>query len=292
MAQQANVPGMIPGSRTKLTVLEVQKMKGKEQIVMFCTWDPWLAAAAEAAGVHILRYSAAISRDDPEVRAMALPTIVKEMRRAAPNILMNPYIEPYIVSEGGESLRRYATLLMEAGGDIVLTLAITLGNLQALADAGIPVFCHVGLTPTWYTNWTGGYVRVGKTAEDAAKIFRRAYEYQEAGAAMITVEMTSREVTAEIARRLRIPVLSIAGGAGGDGAELVCYDLLGLSPAPIPKHAKQYRQFFHEALGALGEFVNDVKTGVYPDPEQHSWSMDPEEHARFLDEVERIVKKV
>lgn len=291
MAQQANVPSMIPGSRTKLTVKAVQEMKGKEQIVMFCTWDPWIAAAAEAAGVHILRFPAGIARDNPEARANALPWVVKDIRGAAPNILLNPYIEPFIVSAGGESLLRYATLLMEAGGDIVLTLAITLKNLQALADASIPVFCHVGLTPTWYTNWTGGYVRVGKTAEDALKIFQRAYEYQEAGAAMITVEMTAREVTAEIARRLRIPVLSIAGGAGGDGAELVCYDLLGMSPAPMPRHAKQYRQFFHEALGALKEFVTDVQTGVYPDPEQHSWSMNPDEYDRFMNGVERIVKK-
>ena len=32
--QQANAPSMIPGSRTKLTVRQVQQMKGKEQIAM------------------------------------------------------------------------------------------------------------------------------------------------------------------------------------------------------------------------------------------------------------------
>jgi len=58
---------------------------------------------------------------------------------------------------------------------------------------------------------------------------------------MITVEITAREVTTEIAKRLRIPVLSIAGVAGADGAELLHTDLLGISPGPIPKQAKQYR---------------------------------------------------
>jgi len=283
---------MIPGGgKDKKTVLGIQKMKGKEQIVMFCTWDMWIAAAAEMAGCHILRFPGMASRDNAEARAAALPFFIRDLRSVAPNILLNPFVEPYIVSSGGETLLKYSTLLMEAGGDIVLTLAITLKNLEALSDASIPVFCHVGLTPTWYTTLTGGYVRVGKTAEDALTIFQRAYDYQEAGAKMITTEMTSREVTSELAKRLRIPVLSIAGGAGGDGAELVCYDLLGMSPLPIPKHAKQYRQFFNEALGALGEYVNDVKTGAYPDEEKNSWSMKPEEHERFMEGVERICKR-
>lgn len=139
--------------------------------------------------------------------------------------------------------------------------------------------------------WTGGYGRVGKTAEDALKIFQQAYEYQEAGAAMITTEMTSREITAEMAKRLRIPVISIAGGAGGDGAELVVHDLLGIIPTPIPKHAKQYRQLFMESVAGLKEFSKDIKTLAYPDKEQHGWTMDEKEYERFLNGVEHISKK-
>jgi len=286
----AKAISLIPGSRTKLTVLEVQKMKGKQQIVMFCTWDQWLAAAAEMAGCHILRFPSA-GLPDPEERANLQPTTVKMLRQVAPNILLNPFIEPIIVHGNVDALIRYAAILMEAGADIMLTLAITPQRVQAMADQRIPVFCHVGLSPTWYTTWTGGYVRVGKTADDALKIFQQAYDYQEAGAQMITVEMTPREVTTEIAKRLRIPVLSIAGGSGGDGAELVFHDLLGISPLDPPKHAKQYRHFFMDAMEALKEFVSDVQTGAYPDPEQHSWSMKPEERERFLHGVEKIVKK-
>ena len=45
---------MIPG-RNKLTVYDVQNLKGKEQIMMTASGDIWVAKIAEAAGMHILR---------------------------------------------------------------------------------------------------------------------------------------------------------------------------------------------------------------------------------------------
>lgn len=272
--------------RNKLTVHDMQMKKGKEQIVMFCCTEPWLVAAAERAGVDIIRFPS--WGHDSITRLNNTLSTIQQLRAVAPNILLNPFLEPHVVAESDESAIRWSTLAMGAGADIILALALTPQRVEALAKQRIPVFCHVGLTPAWYVEWTGGYVRVGKTAEDALKIYREAYDLQEAGAAMMTVEMTAREVTAEIAKRLRIPVLSIAGGAGADGAELLHADLLGISPAPIPKHAKQYRQFFNEAVAALGEYANDVKTLLYPDKEEHSWSMKKEEYERFLEGIEHI----
>lgn len=285
MVPQATPPSMIHAPKTKLTVHHIQQMKGKEPIVMFATPDPWLAAAAEMAGVHIVRCWG--PGDNDEARAASILWTVREMRRAAPNIVLNPYLQPHLVAASDETAIRASILLLDAGADIILTVAATPQRVEAMAKERIPVFGHVGLRPYWYVEWTGGYVAVGKTAEDALKIYQEAYDLQEAGAAMLTIEMTPREVTAEIARRLRIPVLSIAAGAGADGAELVYHDLLGISPLPPPRHAKQYRQFFNEALAALGEFVNDVKTRAYPDPEQHSRAMDQKEFERFLDALER-----
>lgn len=280
---------MIHAPKTKLTVRHIQEMKGKEQIVMFATPDPWLAAAAEAAGVHIVRCWG--PGDTDEIRAQTILWTVRELRRAAPNIVLNPYLQPHLVAESDATAIRSSILLMDAGADIILVVAATPQRVEAMAKERIPVFGHVGLRPYWYIEWTGGYVAVGKTAEDALKIFQEAYDLQEAGAAMITIEMTPREITAEVAKRLRIPVISIAAGAGADGAELVYHDLLGISPFPPPRHAKQYRQFFNEAVAALGEFANDVKTRAYPDPEQHSRTMDPTEFERFLEALERRGKR-
>ena len=57
---------------------------------------------------------------------------------------------------------------------------------------------------------------MGKTAEDAMAIFRQVYEYQGNGMVGMTIEMTPREVTNAIAKKLRVPVIAVAaGGAAG-----------------------------------------------------------------------------
>jgi 3-methyl-2-oxobutanoate hydroxymethyltransferase len=289
MAQQATAPSIMHAPKTKITVKHIQDMKGKEPIAMFCTNEPWLIAAAETAGINIVRtYSWGENEQD---RIHNCLSTIRQLRKAAPNIVMNPILQPTIVAESDEAACRWGANMMGEGADIILCLAITNKRLEAMVSNRIPVFCHVGLTPTWYTEWTGGYGRVGKTADAAMKIFKEAYEYQEAGAAMITTEMTPYQVTTEMAKRLRIPVLSIAGGAGGDGAELVVHDLLGIIPTPIPKHAKQYRQFFNDAVAGLKEYSSDIKSLAYPDKEQHSWAMDPAEYEGFLNAVEHFSKK-
>lgn len=53
-----------------------------------------------------------------------------------------------------------------------------------MSDNHIAVFGHVGCLSSWQTNNTGGYRRTGVTAEDAMKVFRQAYEYQENGWSM------------------------------------------------------------------------------------------------------------
>lgn len=287
--EKAKVESMIPGERGKLTVKDIQDMKGQEQIVMFATNEPWIAAAAETAGVHIIRtWSYGGEDTSDKKRIQYLPTLVKQMRKAAPNVILNPYLEPRVVAASDETAIREAIRILHAGADIVLTLSITPQRLEAMAKEQIPVFAHVGLRPHWYTQWTGGYTRVGKTAEDALKIYQKAHDLQEAGAAMITIEMTPKEVTKAIAESLDIPVISIGAGAGADGAELVYHDLLGVSPRDIPSHAKQYRQLFKEAVGGLKEYHKDVQDLSYPDEEEHSWTMKDEEYEKFRNKLDQI----
>lgn len=274
----------MPG-RNKLTVYDVQNLKGKEQIIMTATSDPWIAKAAEAAGVHILRCW--ILGSDEEGQLLNMPMAVTHLRRAAPNLLINPALMPSWVSPSDESAIRCATVAMGAGADIVLMLGVSPDRVAAVAKQKIPVFAHVGLTPYWYTNWTGGYVGVGKTAQSALQVYKDALAYQEAGAAMITIELTPQKVTAEIAKRLRIPVISIGAGAGADGVELVSVDVLGLSSNPAPRHAKKYREFFNEAVSAYKEFTDDVKSGAFP-AQKNVIGIKDEEFEQFVEGMDRI----
>ena len=182
---------------------------------------------------------------------------------------------------------KFAGELLSDGVDSVMPMAITNETLKYMTDNWIPVYGHVGCLSGWQTGWFGGYSRVGKSAESAMEIFRMAYEYQENGMAGMTIELTSNEVTAYIAKKLRIPVISVAAGAPADGSELVIYDLLGFQPTyTMPKHAKYYRTFFEDSIEAFKEYDTDVRTEVYPE-EKHGWHMDEKEFEKFANELEQ-----
>ncbi len=275
---------MMPG-RNKLTVLDVQRMKGKEQIIMTAAGEAFVARIAEAAGVHILRCWGWGSSEESMMET--LPKAVRDLRRAAPKLLLNPLLMPSAINPSDEAAIRIASLVMGEGADIVLTLGISPDRVAALAKQKIPVFAHVGLTPIWYTTWKGGYVAVGKTAQDALQIYKDALAYQEAGAAMLTIELTPQKVTAEIAKRIKIPVISIGAGGGADGVELVAVDLLGLVPYPVPRHAKKYRDFFSEGVNAYKEFAGEIRGGTFPNP-KNAVSIKDEEFEKFMDGIEHI----
>lgn len=166
-------------------------------------------------------------------------------------------------------------------------MGVTNETLEYMSDNLIPVFGHVGCLSGWQTGAFGGYRRQGKTAEDAMKVFRKAYEYQECGMVGMTTEMTSRELTNAIARKLRIPVIQVAAGGAADGSEMVIFDLLGMIPeAAMAKHGKYYSRLFDDSLKAFKTFDEEVKNEVYP-AEEHGWGMDEKEWDTFINELDK-----
>jgi 3-methyl-2-oxobutanoate hydroxymethyltransferase len=249
--------------------------------------DALWVAACERAHVDLVRYTA--PGETAAQRAANMLWHTRAIRKLAPNICLNAVMQAFTHADKYSAVK-YAAELMAEGADSVLAMAVTNDTLKYMADNYIPVFGHVGCLSGWQTVWHGGYNRVGKTAEDAMKIFRMAYEYQENGMVGMTIEMTSREVTKAIAKKLRVPVIEIAAGDAADGSELVIYDLLGFQPVgTLPKHSKHYRAFFEDSIKAFGEFDVDVKNKGYPQ-EQHGWGMDEKECEKFLNELDKYKK--
>lgn len=68
----------------------------------------------------------------------------------------------------------------------------------------------------------------------------------------MTIEMTSREVTEAIAKKLSLPVIEIAGGSAADGSEMVILYLLGM--VPQDKHVQAlksicgYNEFLYGSI--------------------------------------------
>jgi 3-methyl-2-oxobutanoate hydroxymethyltransferase len=56
---------------------------------------------------------------------------------------------------------------------------------------------------------------------------------------------------------------------------LVCNDLLGFSNGFSPKFAKKYRNLHDEIVGAVSEYISDVRDRSFPGPE-HSFKIDEE----------------
>jgi 3-methyl-2-oxobutanoate hydroxymethyltransferase len=240
--------------------------------------------AANMAGVDICRL--------PPGGRSPLPNLLRETewisehRQFAPQIHINYVTDtPYFTSKE-DALYNFSRF-HAAGADSILPMGISNETLKFLTDNHCVIFGHVGALSGWQTmGLYGGYKRLGKTAEDAMKVFRMAYEYQENGMKAMTIELTPIEVSNAIAKKLRIPVIGIAAGGACDGAEMVDADTFGLMSNPA-SHAKTYANFMKFAFDAYSAWANDLRTGVYPE-DNHGWHMDSAELDKFMNEIEKF----
>lgn len=138
-------------------------------------------------------------------------------------------------------------------------------RVHAIAQAGIPVMGHVGLTPQSVHQF-GGYKIQGKTFLDSKQIKQDAKELQKAGAFSLILEGIPEELANEITQDLEIPTIGIGAGAKCDGQILVIHDLLGLNPDFSPKFVKHYAQLADVIQNAVSEFICEVHTEVFPAP--------------------------
>jgi 3-methyl-2-oxobutanoate hydroxymethyltransferase len=287
---KAEEPSLMPMSQQRKTIYHLQKMKDEGKLISMVGTGPcdalWVAAC-ERAGVDFVRYVA--PGGDSKQREENIIWHTREIRKLAPNICLNAVLGSPDFADKYTAVKT-SSRLMQEGADCVLPMGVTNDTLKYMTDNLIPVFGHVGCLSGWQAVWFGGYSRVGKTAEDAMKIFRMAYEYQENGMAGMTIELSSRQLTDAIAKKLRIPVINIAAGGAADGSELVIYDLLGFMPvAAMPSHAKYYRTYFEDSIQAFKEFDSDIKNKAYP-AKEHGWDMDEKEFEKFMTELDNNYK--
>jgi 3-methyl-2-oxobutanoate hydroxymethyltransferase len=159
----------------------------------------------------------------------------------------------------------------------------TTSRVRAIAQAGIPVVGHIGLTPQTATA-LGGFRTQGKTADEALRLVADALELEAAGATLLVLEAVPAPVAAEITRRLEIPTIGIGAGAECDGQVLVYHDLLGLSEGHLPRFVKRYANLSREIRDALEAYAKDVRDGSFPGAE-HTYVMDEAEHDAFEEAV-------
>ncbi|MFZ2330835.1 MAG: 3-methyl-2-oxobutanoate hydroxymethyltransferase, partial [Atribacterota bacterium] len=214
----------------------------------------------------------------------------KAVRRGAPNTFCigdMPFMSYQISSE--EAVRNAGRFLKEADMDAVkLEGGIRVcKQIKAIADAGILVMGHIGLTPQ-SSGQLGGFKAQGRDADSARELIKDALAIEEAGAYALLLEAIPPELTTFLSKKLTIPVYGIGAGGPCDGQLLICGDMLGLFQAFTPKFVKKYANVAEIEINAFKEYVKEVKSGVFPSDEHcyHILKGKEEEFYEMLKEFE------
>ena len=175
--------------------------------------------------------------------------------------------------------------LIKAGADAVKLEggAEMAGTVSAIVRAGIPVMGHIGLQPQTAALLEGYRLR-GRTTESAARLVGDARSLAGAGAFCIVLEMVSHDLAEAITGMAGVPTIGIGSGPGCSGQVLVLQDLLGMYERKF-SFVKRYRNLAAEIGGAVGEYVEDVREGRFP--ESSSDLPEDEERREYLREIGR-----
>jgi 3-methyl-2-oxobutanoate hydroxymethyltransferase len=137
-------------------------------------------------------------------------------------------------------------------------------TIRFLADRGIPVMAHIGLTPQ-SINTLGGFKTQGRTRDQWAAIEEDARAVADAGAFAVVLEAIAEPLAAKITKDLPIPTIGIGASAACDGQILVMEDMLGLSPR-VPKFVREFGEVGKAIETAIRSYADEVKARTFPSP--------------------------
>jgi 3-methyl-2-oxobutanoate hydroxymethyltransferase len=214
-----------------------------------------------------------------------LITLTAAVKRGAPRCLVMadmPFMSYQASDEQG--IINAGRFMTEGMADVVkLEVDASFAPLVALMTrAGIPVVAHIGSRPQ-HAKQVGGYAAAGKTADDAMRILADADAMLAAGATMLLVEATPIEVTEEIVRRSKVPVIGCGAGPVCHGQVVVTHDLLGLTDRQPP---------FALPIASLGKTLGEVadtwKNRVRDSAlGEHPYALSDEDRTVFLRRIGR-----
>jgi 3-methyl-2-oxobutanoate hydroxymethyltransferase len=139
-------------------------------------------------------------------------------------------------------------------------------TVRFLAERGVPVIGHVGLTPQ-AVNTLGGYGARGRSEAEAAKIVADARAVAEAGAFALVAEGVLEGIATEITRAVPVPVIGIGASAECDGQVLVTEDMLGLFER-TPRFVKRYDDLATRVGQAVESYAAEVRERRFPTADQ------------------------
>ena len=255
-----------------ITVTSLLGLKQKgEKIAMLTCYDATFAHTACQAGVEVLLVGDSLGMV-LQGHDSTLPVTTAEMayhvasvKRGNQGAMIIADL-PFMSYATQEQTFANSAALMQAGAHMVkIEGAAWLGeSIRLLAERGIPVCAHMGLTPQ-SVNVLGGYKVQGRQETQARQMRADAIALEQAGAAMILLECVPSELAEEITQAVKIPVIGIGAGSATDGQVLVMHDMLGLSiSGRVPKFVKNFMTGQPDVQSAIAAYVGAVKDASFP----------------------------
>jgi 3-methyl-2-oxobutanoate hydroxymethyltransferase len=271
--------------------------KNGEKIAWITAYDFPTAMFAEAAGMDMILVGDSLGMVVLGYQGTIPVTMddcishCKAVRRGAPNtfIMGDMPFGSYQVSDE-QAVENTVRFFKEAEVDAIkLEGGVRVeSRIKAMADSGVLVCGHIGLTPQ-SSGPMGGFKAQGVTPDSARYVIEDALAVERAGAYAILLEGIPPELTEFIHKRLSIPVYSIGAGLPCDGQLIICGDMLGQFQAFTPKFVKKYANVAEVVTNAFKEYVADVQNGRFPGDEHvyHIKKGCETEYAAMLKEYEK-----
>lgn len=267
---------------------DVRSAKGMRRVAMLTAYDAPTAALVDACDIDIILVGDSLGMvmlGRSDTLSVTVDEMVHHCRAVTGSVSRALVVAdmPFLSYETGpaEALRNAGRLFREGGARAVKLEGAGpyLPQIRALADAGIPVMGHLGLTPQ-RVEQLGGFRVQGKTADAARRLLDDALALEQAGCFSVVLECVPTPVAARVTAALAIPTIGIGAGPHCDGQVLVLHDMLGLQNRMAPRFVKRYADLTGQVTAAVTAYRQEVESGAFPGPE-HGFAM-PDAELRQL----------
>ena len=261
----------------KVTTNTLLKMKAAgERIAMLTAYDYSFARIFDEAGVDVLLVG------DSASNVMAghdttVPITLEQMIYHAQCVVRGVKRSLVVVdlpfgsyqSNSDIALASAIRIMKETGGHSIKLEGgeEVAESIRRIVHAGIPVMGHLGLTPQSIYKF-GTYTVRAKEEAEAEKLKKDALLLQEAGCFAIVLEKIPATLAKEVTESLTIPTIGIGAGNHCDGQVLVMHDMLGINNDFNPRFLRKYLDLHVQILGAVGNYVKDVRSGDFPNEQE------------------------
>ena len=267
----------LPSKISKVTTHVLQEMKFKGvKIAMLTAYDYSIAKILDSANID------AVLVGDSASNVMAghrttIPITLNEMIYHGASVVRAVHRALVIVDmpfgtyqgNSKEALHSAIRIMKETGADAVKLEGgkEVIESVDRILSAGIPVMGHLGLTPQSIHKF-GTYVVRATKPEEADRLLEDAQLLEKAGCFSIVLEKIPATLAAVVTKSVKIPIIGIGAGNGVDGQVLVLHDMLGITQEFSPRFLRRYHNLYEEIHGAIGAYINDVKSQDFPNEKE------------------------